>query len=198
MKRAPAKPIKLSPEEIRAIELAVFSVVEKQLDAKFYLLAVDFEKEAGFWYLRIYVEGKQEAISLSDCEQISRALDPLLDELPELQDYSYSLEVSSPGLFRPLKTEREFAFYQGRVLRVETRPPAGKGKSKAKAAAQAPLRSEEGLLQAYDAQRGVVTLQRMDSVDRVEVALDADTVAFLNPVIRFPDEHDAVNVDGTD
>lgn len=180
MKRAPAKPIKLEAEQIGTIESAVFALVEKQLDAAFYLLAVNFEKESGYWYLRVYVEGQAAPIALSDCEQISRTIDPQLETLPELKDLSYSLEVSSPGLFRPLRTEREFAFYHGRPVRVESKP-GKKGKP-------VPLKApEEGQLEKFDEAGNLLVLKKPDG-KTVEVALTEDLQVLLNPEIHFPDE----------
>lgn len=180
MKRTPPKPVKLSPEQIVDIEGSVFALVEQHLDPNFYLLAVDFEKEAGYWYLRIYVEGKNAPVSLNDCEQISRHLDPLIDTIKALDDMPYSLEISSPGLFRPLKKAREFDFYAGKPVRVEiktTKTAPGK---------QPPAR--EGILQGFDAERRVLTLQSSSQEAPLEVPLDEQTVVYLNPEVHFPEE----------
>jgi ribosome maturation factor RimP len=142
---------------------------------------VNFEKEAGYWYLRIYVEGRDFSISLNDCEAVSRALDPLLDEFFPLQELSYSLEVSSPGLFRPLRQEREFAFYAGRPVRVENKPP-----QKGKPAPKAVSKPEEGILQAFDPARRVVTLKRPENNETFEVALGEEKMVCLNPEVHFP------------
>jgi ribosome maturation factor RimP len=181
MKRAPAKPVKLTPDQIREIETAVFQLVEAHLDARFYLLDVNFEKEAGYWYLRIYVEGRDFLISLNDCEAVSRALDPLLDEFSPLRELSYSLEVSSPGLFRPLRQEREFAFYAGRPVRVESKPP-----QKGKPVQESLSKPEEGILKSFDAARNVVTLKRPENNETFEVALDEEKMVCLNPEVHFP------------
>lgn len=183
MKRAPAKPVKLEPDQIREIETRVFELAEKHLDSRFYLLDVSFEKEAGYWYLRVYVEGKDFTISLSDCEVVSRALDPLLDEFPPVKDLSYYLEVSSPGLFRPLRNPREFVFYAGRPVRIESKPtPKGKPGPKVT------VKPQEGTLQAFDPQHNVVTLKQADKT--VEVALSDDIAVCLNPEVHMPTDED--------
>lgn len=189
MKRAPVKPIQLTPEQVREIETAVFAVVEQKLDSRFYLLDVAFEKEAGYWYLRVYTEAKEGAISISDCEQISRELDPVVEPLPILADLVYSLEISSPGLFRPLKRQREFDFFAGRVVRIETPAPVLKGKKKAvqPVPAKSAAEGQEGLLQSYDASRNVVVLKSAQNQEIFEVALDESKVVCLNPVIRLPE-----------
>ena len=69
----------------------------------FELVDVEYVKEGGSWYLRAYID-KPGGIAINDCELISRALSDKLDEEDFIED-SYILEVSSPGLGRPLKKE---------------------------------------------------------------------------------------------
>ena len=61
---------------------------------------VEYLKEAGSWYLRLYID-KEGGVSIDDCEAVSRAVDPLLDEADPIQD-AYTFEVSSAGADRPL------------------------------------------------------------------------------------------------
>ena len=72
---------------------------------------VEFVKEAGTWYLRAYID-KPGGITIDDCELISRALSDRLDEKNFIEE-SYILEVSSPGLGRPLRKEKDFIRSQG-------------------------------------------------------------------------------------
>lgn len=71
------------------------------------LVDVEYVKEGGNWYLRAYID-KDGGISVDDCELISRALSELLDQNDFISD-AYILEVSSPGLGRQLKKEKDFA-----------------------------------------------------------------------------------------
>ena len=73
---------------------------------KFELVDVEYVKEGSNWYLRVYID-KPGGINVDDCELISRALSDLLDE-KDFIDEAYILEVSSPGLGRPLKKEKDF------------------------------------------------------------------------------------------
>ena len=84
----------------------------------FELVDVEYVKEAGTWYLRAYID-KPEGISIDDCEVISRALSDLLDEKDFIED-SYILEVSSPGLGRPLKKDKDFQRSLGEDVEVRT------------------------------------------------------------------------------
>ena len=71
------------------------------------LVDVEYVKEAGTFYLRVYADKQPGGITIDDCEVISRALDVKLDE-EDFIDGEYVLEVSSPGLDRPLKKARDF------------------------------------------------------------------------------------------
>lgn len=84
----------------------------------FELVDVEYVKEGGSWYLRAYID-KPGGIAVDDCEVISRALSDLLDEHDFIED-SYILEVSSPGIGRPLKKEKDFVRSQGELVEVRT------------------------------------------------------------------------------
>ena len=72
----------------------------------FELVDVEYVKEGSNWYLRAYID-KPGGIGVNDCEVVSRRLSDILDEKDYIED-SYILEVSSPGLGRPLKKEKDF------------------------------------------------------------------------------------------
>ncbi len=78
---------------------------------------VEYVREAGQWYLRVYID-KPEGICIDDCEKISRALDPVLDEKDPIVD-SYIFEVSSAGLERSLKKPEHFARFIGETVEVK-------------------------------------------------------------------------------
>ena len=84
----------------------------------FELVDVEYVKEAGNWYLRAYID-KTGGIAVDDCEVISRALSDKLDEEDYIED-SYILEVSSPGLGRPLKKDKDFQRSIGKEIEVRT------------------------------------------------------------------------------
>lgn len=84
----------------------------------FELVDVEYVKEGGTWYLRAYID-KPGGINIQDCESVSRRLSDLLDEKDFISD-SYVLEVSSPGLGRPLKKEKDFARSMGEEVDVRT------------------------------------------------------------------------------
>jgi Uncharacterized protein conserved in bacteria len=77
---------------------------------------VEYVKEGSDYYLRIYAD-KEGGFTVDDCEAVSRALDPLLDEEDFISD-AYILEVSSPGLTRKLVKDRDFERSIDRLIRV--------------------------------------------------------------------------------
>ena len=78
--------------------------VIERLNAGIELLEAEYVKEGSDWYLRLYID-KQGGITLDDCQLVSEALNDLLDEADVIKG-KYLFEVSSPGLDRPLKTDR--------------------------------------------------------------------------------------------
>ncbi|MFR8546425.1 MAG: ribosome maturation factor RimP, partial [[Clostridium] scindens] len=77
-----------------------------------------YVKEGGTWYLRAYID-KPGGINVDDCEVVSRRLSDILDEKDYIEE-AYILEVSSPGLGRPLKKEKDFKRSLGEEVDVRT------------------------------------------------------------------------------
>ena len=84
----------------------------------FELVDVEYVKEAGNWYLRAYID-KPGGITVDDCEVVSRRFSDILDEKDYIED-SYIFEVSSPGLGRPLKKEKDYERNMGKELEIRT------------------------------------------------------------------------------
>lgn len=85
---------------------------------KFELVDVEYVREAGTWYLRAYID-KEGGITIDDCETVSRVLSDLLDEQDFIEE-AYILEVSSPGLGRPLKKDKDFQRSIGEEVEIRT------------------------------------------------------------------------------
>lgn len=126
---------------------------------QFELVDVEYVKEAGNWYLRAYID-KEGGITVDDCEVISRILSDWLDKEDFIQD-SYIMEVSSPGLGRPLKKDKDFE----RSLGDEVEIRLFKARSKQK--------EFTGILKSYDKES--VTIELEDGTEetfaRAELAL---------------------------
>ncbi len=99
--------------EARAAEL-IAPVLEEN---GFELVDMEYVKEAGNWYLRAYID-KDGGITINDCELVSRYFSDRLDEADFIEE-SYTMEVSSPGLDRPLKKDKDFQRHLGDEVEVK-------------------------------------------------------------------------------
>ena len=97
---------------------AVRALVEDKITSMGYdLVDVEFKKEQTDWVLTFFID-QPEGITLEDCERVSREIDPILDEAdPILQQYY--LSVSSPGIDRPLKTERDYTRHLQKMITIK-------------------------------------------------------------------------------
>lgn len=101
----------------KSVETIAFEVGERIAEEMgFYLVDASFDKEKEGNFLRLYID-KEGGIGIDDCEAFSMAFDKEFDE--NLIKTNYCLEVSSPGVDRVLKKEREFLYYLGRDVEVK-------------------------------------------------------------------------------
>lgn len=125
----------------------------------FELWDVEYVKEGSNWYLRAYID-KPGGIMVDDCEVVSRELSDLLDE-KDFVEGAYILEVSSPGLGRPLKKERDFERSIGEEVEIRTYRAIDRQKE------------FTGILKAYD--KDTITIEYEDGTEgqfsRSDVAL---------------------------
>lgn len=96
-------------------EALITPIVESQ---GFELVDVEYVKEGSTWYLRAYID-KEGGITVEDCEIVSRAFSEKLDAEDFIDD-AYIMEVSSPGLGRPLKKEKDYRRSMGKELEIRT------------------------------------------------------------------------------
>lgn len=125
----------------------------------FELVDVEYVKEGSNWYLRAYID-KEGGITVDDCEVVSRALSELLDKEDFIDD-AYILEVSSPGLGRPLKKEKDFLRSIGEEVEIRLFKPLNKKKEYI------------GLLKAFDKETVTIETQTGEelSISRTAIAL---------------------------
>ena len=120
-------------------ELAAPAVAEQGCE----LWDVEYVKEAGTWYLRLYLD-KEGGVDILDCEAVSRKVSDLLDEADPIEG-SYTFEVSSAGCERPLKRPSDFARFMGspvtvRLYRIWTAARSSPAPSGATTTAPSPSR----------------------------------------------------------
>ena len=79
---------------------------------------VEYVREGGEWFLRLYID-KEGGITVNDCEAVAREMNEILDREDFVED-SYVFEVSSPGLGRPLKKEKDYVRSMGKEIEIRT------------------------------------------------------------------------------
>ena len=148
-------------------EMKTEALITPIVDEKgFELVDVEYVKEGSNWYLRAYVD-KEGGITINDLESVSRILSDKLDEEDFISD-AYILEVSSPGLGRPLKKDKDFDRNMGNEIEVHLYRAVDRQKQLV------------GLLKAYNAD--TITIENEDGsetdIDRVNVSLARPTIDF--------------------
>jgi ribosome maturation factor RimP len=120
-------------------------LIQPLIDANhFELVDVDFVKEGSDWYLRVYID-KEGGITVDDCAIVSRAFNEILDREDYISE-QYIFEVSSPGLLRPLKKEKDYARSIGKLIDVKLYKAIEKQKE------------FTGILKAYDGSTVTMTM----------------------------------------
>lgn len=128
--------------EARTEEL-ITPIIERM---QFELVDVEYVKEGSMWYLRAYID-KEGGITVNDCEAVAREMNEILDREDFVED-SYIFEVSSPGLGRPLKKEKDYIRSMGKAVEIRTYRPINREKE------------FYGILSAYD--ESTVTIEPQD------------------------------------
>jgi ribosome maturation factor RimP len=148
------------------IEDIVYKLCKPVIDRfNFELVEVEYKKEGGDWYLRIYID-KEGGITIDDCQAVSEAISELLDQADPIEN-SYIFEVSSPGVERPLKTERDYQKAIGKLVEAKLFAPM-EGK-----------KLIEGILAGYT--DDTVELEQNED----KIVLDKKQIALIKPVIVF-------------
>lgn len=132
----------------------------------FELVDVEYVKEGGSWYLRAYID-KEGGIAIDDCEVVSRAFSEILDQKDFIED-AYILEVSSPGLGRPLKKEKDFERSMGEEVEIRTYRAFNKQKEFV------------GILCAYDKESVTIELE-----DKEEMKFEKSDIALIRLAFDF-------------
>ncbi len=132
----------------------------------FELVDVEYVKEGSTWYLRAYID-KPGGITIDDCETVSRRLSDILDEKDYIED-AYILEVSSPGLGRLLKKEKDYKRSLGEEVEIRTYRMIEKQKE------------FTGILKGYD--EGTVTIEIENGTEKI---FDKSDIALIRLAFDF-------------
>ena len=132
----------------------------------FELVDVEYVKEGGTWYLRAYID-KEGVITVNDCEAVAREMNEILDKEDFVED-SYVFEVSSPGLGRPLKKEKDYVRSMGKEVEIRTYRAINREKE------------FYGILSAYD--ENTVTIK---TEDETEMTFEKSDIALIRLAFDF-------------
>lgn len=132
----------------------------------FELVDVEYVKEGGTWYLRAYID-KEGGITVNDCEAVAREMSEILDREDFVED-SYVFEVSSPGLGRPLKKEKDYIRSMGKEVEIRTYRAINREKE------------FYGILSAYD--ENTVTIKTEDGT---EMTFEKSDIALIRLAFDF-------------
>lgn len=130
------------------------------------VVEIEYVKKSDGMNLTFYID-KEEGVDIEDCERVSRAIDPVLEEVNPTNDAPYILSVSSPGIDRPLKTERDFKRNLGKEISVTLFAKLD-GK-----------KVFEGKLDEYDNETITITEKEK------QIKLNRSQIAHIVPVIKF-------------
>ncbi|MBQ4058930.1 MAG: ribosome maturation factor RimP [Lachnospiraceae bacterium] len=147
-------------------ESLVLPIIEER---GFELVDVEYVKEGANYYLRVYAD-KEGGITINDCADVSRALNPLLDAYDKEFKDPYILEVSSPGLLRPLKKDKDFARNLGKMIEIKLFKPLENSK----------VKEFEAELKEYD-EKTITVL----SEDDEETVIDRSNLALVRLAFEF-------------
>lgn len=149
------------------IEQSVIEKIQPAVTALGYeIVDVEFEKKNGEDNLTIFID-IPSGVSLDDCEKVHYAVDPLLDELDPTAGKPYILNVSSPGLDRPFKKQRDYERNYGKEVEIKL---------------YAPLKGNkvyEGVLVARD--ENSLTL----NLGKEEIKIENNKIAIARPLVKF-------------
>lgn len=151
----------------------IFELTESKVrELGYELYDVEYQKEYDNWVLTLYIDSKN-GISLDDCEIVSNAVDPILDEADPIEQ-AYCLSVSSVGIDRPLKKDKDFQRSIGKTIDVKL---------------YAPLKGKKefcGELVSFDAESFTVrTLPRKPGEASETVTVGRRQAALVRPHIDF-------------
>ena len=131
----------------------------------FELCDVEFQKEYGNWVLTLYID-KPDGVTIDDCETVSKAVDPVLDETDPIEQ-AYYLSVSSLGLDRPLKKDGDYRRNIGKRIEIKLFAPTGGNKE------------FTGELLSFDDETVCIR------TEKGEITLERKGIALAKPELKF-------------
>ena len=127
---------------------------------------IEYSKKSDGMNLIFYIDN-ENGVNIEDCEKVSKVIDPILDEINPTDDQTYILSVSSPGIDRPLKTDRDFKRNIGNEISITAFSKIDGNKK------------FEGKLISFDEKQ--VTIEQKEK----QISIQRDKIAHIVPIIKF-------------
>jgi len=157
----------MSEKIIEIVKKAVLPLIESK---DCYLDDIVFEKENNEWYLRIFVEKNEGSLDMDTCVEVTDLISAKLDEIDPINQ-EYYLEISSPGLERPLKTYEAVEKSEGEYVYIELKDP------------------KNGMSELYatitKVENGVLSVEYLVKNIRKKCTIEYDNIKFIRMAVKF-------------
>ncbi len=152
----------------KVIDLVESNITKAVEDLGYEIVEITYKKYLGDMNLTIFID-KDGGVDLNGCELVHKTIDPILDEIDPTNGEKYILNVSSPGIDRPLKTERDYKRNMDTEVNVSLFEKVGD------------LKKFVAILRGYDLQKGVITVEYKEN----DIDLEIKNIALIKPEIKF-------------
>lgn len=152
----------------KVIDLVESNIIKAVEDLGYEIVEITYKKYLGDMNLTIFID-KDGGVDLNGCELVHKTIDPILDEIDPTNGEKYILNVSSPGIDRPLKTERDYKRNMDTEVNVSLFEKVGD------------LKKFVAILRGYDLQKGIITVEYKEN----DIDLEIKNIALIKPEIKF-------------
>ena len=152
----------------KVIDLVESNITKAVEDLGYEIVEITYKKYLGDMNLTIFID-KDGGVDLNGCELVHKTIDPILDEIDPTNGEKYILNVSSPGIDRPLKTERDYKRNMDTEVNVSLFEKVGD------------LKKFVAILRGYDLQKGIITVEYKEN----DIGLEIKNIALIKPEIKF-------------
>ena len=152
----------------KVIDWVESNITKAVEDLGYEIVEITYKKYLGDMNLTIFID-KDGGVDLNGCELVHKTIDPILDEIDPTNGEKYILNVSSPGIDRPLKTERDYKRNMDTEVNVSLFEKVGD------------LKKFVAILRGYDLQKGIITVEYKEN----DIDLEIKNIALIKPEIKF-------------
>lgn len=152
----------------KVIDMVTEHITKAVEELGYEIVEITYKKYLGDMHLTIFID-KDGGVDLNGCEIVHRAIDPILDEIDPTNGEKYILNVSSPGIDRPLKNERDYKRNLGKEVDISLFEKVNN------------LKKFVAILKDFDLQEGKITVEYKGE----EIVLETKGIALIKPEIKF-------------